>query len=70
MAYETEFMVGLVASFEKTEDPKKIHAAIKSSLNDESISLLEVYAVLRKRAYDVPLDNEVSLRTLFPSERV
>lgn len=70
MSYEIEWMVDLVASFEETEDAVKIHHSLTTTLECENISLLQVYSALKKRAYNVPLNNEVSLRTIFPEERL
>jgi hypothetical protein len=65
MSYHVEWMVDLVATMENTKDPKRIHHVLCTTLKDESISLLEIYRVLKKREYGVTLDNKLNLQSLF-----
>jgi hypothetical protein len=65
MSYHVEWMVDLVSTMENTNDPKRIHHVLRTTLEDESISLLEIYKVLKKRAYGVKIDNKLNLQSMF-----
>jgi hypothetical protein len=65
MSYHTEWMIDLVLAYEDTSDPKRIKHILNTTLADDSISLSEIYQVLKKRAYGIELNNKLNLASLF-----